>query len=183
MVVYLLQSTTMVVQITPRPAAQRAAIPARVAQEFVAIAHGVVWATLATVDRRGRPRSRVVHPIWELTDDGIAGFVTTRPTPLKRAHLARTPFVSVSYWDPAHDVAVAECAASWVADVAERARVWELCRAAPAPLGHDPAEIWPLGPGDADAAVLRLDPWRLRAARVATLAAGGQAHAWKAEER
>jgi hypothetical protein len=150
-----------------------------VATEFVAIAHRVVWATLATVDRRGRPRSRVVHPIWEPAGDGIVGWVTTRPTPLKRAHLARTPYVSVSYWDAAHDVAVAECAARWVDDVSERARVWGLCRAAPAPLGHDPATVWPNGPDSPDAAVLRLDPWRLRAAAAATLARGESAAVWR----
>ena len=29
---------------------------------FVALAHRIVWCTLATVDARGRPRSRVVTP-------------------------------------------------------------------------------------------------------------------------
>ena len=38
--------------------------------QFVAIAHRVVWATVATVDRRSRPRSRVLHPIW--ARDGAA---------------------------------------------------------------------------------------------------------------
>jgi hypothetical protein len=167
MVVDLVRFTTMVVE------------TASVAAEFVAIAHRVVWATLATVDRRGRPRSRVVHPIWEPVGEGVVGWVTSRPTPLKRAHLARTPFVSVSYWDAAHDVAVAECDARWVEDVEERARVWELCRAAPAPLGHDPAAVWPAGPASPDAGVLRLDPWRLRAATAARLAAGEPAAVWR----
>jgi hypothetical protein len=161
----------MVVE-TPTP-------PATVASEFVAIAHRVVWATLATVDRCGRPRSRVVHPVWEWRDEGLVGWVTSRPTPLKRAHLARTPFVSVSYWDPAHDTAVAECAARWVDEVEERARVWALCRAAPPPLGHDPGAIWPAGPADPDAGVVRLDPWRLRVARAAALAAGEPPRSWR----
>jgi hypothetical protein len=42
------------------------------------------------------------------------GWLTSRPTPLRTAHLAATPFVSCSHWDPAHDVAVAECAATWI---------------------------------------------------------------------
>jgi hypothetical protein len=42
---------------------------------------------------------------------------------------------------PAHDVAVAECRATWVDDLATRERAWELFRAAPPPLGHDPATI------------------------------------------
>ena len=50
MVVDLVQSTTMVVQ-----------------DEFIATAHRIVWCGVATVDRRGRPRSRILHPIWERT--------------------------------------------------------------------------------------------------------------------
>jgi hypothetical protein len=167
MVVYLIGSTTMVVQ---------------TAQAFIAIAHRVVWCTLATVDRHGRPRSRIVHPIWEQAGDGLVGWVVTRPTPLKRAHLAHSPYVSCSYWDAAHDVATAECRAEWVPDVATRAHAWDLFRAAPPPLGHDPAAIFPEGPGAEGSAVLRLEPWRLRAADVETLAGGRPALVWRAPE-
>ena len=138
--------------------------------KFIEVAHRVVWCTLATVDRRNRPRSRVVHPIWEPTEDGLVGWVTTRPTPLKLAHLAHSPYVSCSYWDPAHDVAVAECRAEWVEDVATKAHAWDLFRAADPPLGHDPYDIWPAGPGDPGAAVLRLTPWRLRVVLVRDVA-------------
>jgi hypothetical protein len=151
-----------------------------VTEAFVSIAHRIAWCTVATVDRRGRPRSRILHPYWERTEDGLVGWITTRPTPLKRAHLAHSPYVSCSYWDPAHDVAVAECRASWVDDLATRERAWELFRAAPPPLGHDPAAIWPDGPGSPDAGVLRLEPWRLRAGDAATLAAGRPALTWRA---
>ena len=154
-------------------------IPDEVAEAFVAIAHRVVWATVATVDRRGRPRSRVMHPLWERTEAGLTGWVTSRPTPLKVAHLARTPYLSCAYWDPQHDVAVADCRARWVTDAGERARVWELFRAAPPPLGHDPAAIWPDGPSTPDAGVLRLDPWRLRAATAGAIAAGSPVPAWR----
>ena len=154
-------------------------IPDEVAEAFVAIAHRVVWATVATVDRRGRPRSRVMHPLWERTGAGLTGWVTSRPTPLKVAHLARMPYLSCAYWDPQHDVAVADCRAGWVADAGERARVWELFRAAPPPLGHDPAAIWPDGPSTPDAGVLRLDPWRVRAATAGAIAAGGAIPAWR----
>ena len=40
--------------------------------EFVSIAHRVVWATVATVDRRARPRSRVLHPLWVRDGTGCA---------------------------------------------------------------------------------------------------------------
>lgn len=144
--------------------------PEEVVDEFVAIADRVVWCSLATVDRRGRPRSRVVHPIWQRTGDGLVGWVVTRPTPLKVAHLAHSPFVSCSYWDPAQDVAVAECRAQW-----EDARpdVHELFRAAEPPLGFDPATMPP------DSKLLRLEPWRLRAGRAERIAAGEPALAWR----
>jgi hypothetical protein len=151
-----------------------------VAEQFVAIAHRVVWCTMATVDRRNRPRSRIVHPVWEIGDGAMRGFVGTRPTVLKRAHLAHAPYVSCTYWDPAHDVAVAECAARWL-DEAEREDAWGRIARAPAPAGYDPATIWPDGPQSADFAVLALDPWRVSAATAAALARGERAAVWRAE--
>ena len=144
------------------------------AGEFVDVAHRVVWCSVATVDRRGRPRSRVMHPVWERTESGLTGWATARPTPLKLAHLARTPFVSCSYWDPAHDVAVAECEARWVTDPGELERAWAACRALAPPAGFDPATIFPGGPGSPGSGMLRLDPWRLRVGRAAELAQGRQ---------
>jgi hypothetical protein len=38
-----------------------------VAWAFVEMANRMVYCTLATVDRRGRPRSRIVHTLWELS--------------------------------------------------------------------------------------------------------------------
>ena len=39
-----------------------------VAPAFVEMANRMVYCTLATVDRRGRPRSRIVHSLWSGTD-------------------------------------------------------------------------------------------------------------------
>ena len=136
---------------------------------FVTIAHRIVWCTVATVDRRGRPRSRILHPYWERTGDRLVGWITTRPTPLALAHLEHSPYVSCSYWDATHDAAVAECEAEWVEDLEEKTHAWERFRAAPEPLGHDPYSIWPDGPATPDAGVLRLQPWRLRVATMETL--------------
>ena len=129
--------------------------------EFVRIAHRIVWCTLATVDRRGRPRSRVVHPYWERTADGLTGWVFTRPTPVKVAHLTRRPFVSCSYWDPAQEVAVAECDAVLVDDAATRRMVWDLFAAADEPLGYDPRILGSTDHLDPAITVLRMTPWRL----------------------
>jgi hypothetical protein len=143
-------------------------------EAFVALAHRIVWCTRATVDRHGRPRSRVVHPIWVREDDRLVGWVITRPTPLKRANLAASPFASASYWDSAHDVAVAECAAGWADDAAP---AWAAFRAAAPPLGYDPATIFADGAG---AAVIRLDPWRLRVVDARAFAQGRPGLVWRA---
>jgi hypothetical protein len=138
----------------------------RVAPAFVTMAHQIVWASVATVDEHARPRSRVLHPLWrwDTETQSLTGIVATGPTPLKRAHLERSPFVSVSYWAPTHDTCVAECSASWAFDDDSRVAGWEAFKSAPAPVGYDPAMVapWSGGPLSDAFAVLRLQPWRLR---------------------
>jgi hypothetical protein len=156
-----------------------------VQNKFVAVAHRIVWCTVATVDHRNRPRSRILHPIWTHPpeeDDELVGWITTRPTPLKVAHLEHTPYVSCSYWDATHDVAVAECYAEWVQDTALKQHAWDLFRVAAEPLGHDPYKIWPDGPDDPDAGVLRLSPWRLRVAGMETLLGKSAPLVWRAPD-
>lgn len=139
---------------------------------FMATAERIVYCSLATVDLQGRPRSRLVHAVWERDGAGLVGWVGSRPTPMRRAHLAGNRFVSCFYWDPAHDVAVAECEATWIEDDAGRREAWERLAAAPAPMGYDPEPIWPGGPTGEDFVALRLDPWRLQARSAAATAAG-----------
>ena len=38
---------------------------AHVAPAFIEMAHRIVWCSAATVDTHGRPRSRILHPIWQ----------------------------------------------------------------------------------------------------------------------
>jgi general stress protein 26 len=136
-----------------------------VLDEFIRVAHSTVWCTLATVDRRQRPRSRVVHPYWELTGPtGITGWVFTRPTPLKVAHLAQRPHVSCSYWSPTQETAVAECEAEFADDEATRRAVWELFAAAEPPLGYDPRILGADDHRSPDITVLRMTPWGLATA-------------------
>ena len=53
----------------------------------------MIWCNMATVDSHGRPRSRVVHPVWE----NGACWIGTRPGSFKGQHLARNPYVSLAY--------------------------------------------------------------------------------------
>ena len=46
-----------------------------VATAFVEMANRIVYCTLATVDRRGRPRSRIVHTLWEWDGSSLVGWV------------------------------------------------------------------------------------------------------------
>ena len=153
------------------------------ATAFVEMAHRIVWATVATVDGRGRPRSRILHPCWVWDGESLVGWIATGPTPVKRANLEASPFVSVTYWTATHDTCTAECAATWAFDDDTRRRVWELFRDAPAPVGYDPAIVpaWADGPTSPAFAALRLEPWRLRVMPgSAMLGQGGEILRWTA---
>jgi hypothetical protein len=146
---------------------------AEVAPAFVEMAHRIVWCAAATVDRTGRPRSRILHPIWTWDGGTLTGWVATSPTPLKRAHLAAHPYVSLTYWEPSHDTCTAECDATLLVDDDVRTEVWNRFAVAPAPVGYDPAMIpvWTSPTADAFA-VLRLTPWRLRVMPAAVMVQG-----------
>lgn len=148
-----------------------------VQKEFIERAHRIVWCTVATVGPDNRPRSRILHPIWEL-DDQLTGWIVTRATPVKVRHLSYSPYLSCSYWEPGHEVAVADCEAEWVTDAATRQRVWELYRDAPAPLGYDFWTVFPAGPAGESPSLLRLAPYRLRLADVETLSGRKEPRVW-----
>ncbi|GAA0647940.1 pyridoxamine 5'-phosphate oxidase family protein [Kutzneria viridogrisea] len=154
-----------------------------IAPSFVEMAHQIVWCTVSTVDSSDRPRSRVLHPLWEWQDGELTGWILTGATPAKRAHLARSPHVACNYWTPSHDTCLAECHAEWVADLDTKTRIWNLFREAPEPLGYDPGGIgvpgW-TGPDAPTVALLRLRPWRLRVLPGENLAKGVPATSWRA---
>ena len=154
---------------------------ADIAPAFVEIAHRIVWATVATVDAENRPRSRVLHPIWEFDGERLTGWIATGPTPVKRANLAHTPYVSVNYWDAQQDIATAECHATWHHDDETCIRIWNTFEQAPEPVGYDPAIIpaW-TDPTRPEFAVLELAPWRLRVFPGTMLLAGeGEILDWR----
>jgi len=116
----------------------------------------MVWCNMATIDRRDRPRSRIVHPLWE----GPTGGMTTRRNRHKAKHLAHTPVVSVAYIaDVARPVYV-DCKTEWIEDLDQKHHVWKLCLETAPPLGFDPAPIYECV-DHPDFAVLKLIPWRI----------------------
>jgi hypothetical protein len=149
-----------------------------VAPAFVEMAHRIVWCSAATVDSRGRPRSRILHPIWIWEGDHLVGWIATDPTPVKRSHLDAHPYMSLSYWAPSQETCVAECRAALVFDDETRTMVWNLFLQAPPPLGYDPQIIpsWKRPTVDSFATV-RLEPWRLRVLP----AGGGDVLRWQEE--
>ena len=155
-----------------------------IAPAFVETAHRIVWATVSTVDTEGRPRSRVLHPIWEWDGSELVGWIGTAPTPVKVAHLTRTPFVSVNYWDAQQDIATAECRATLLEDDDTCTRVWNLLKHGPEPVGYDPAivPVW-TEPTAPTFVALRLDPWRLRVFPGTMLLQGtGEVLDWRATD-
>lgn len=153
----------------------------KVAPAFVEMAHRIVWCTAATVDAQGRPRSRVLHPIWQWDGARLTGWIGTGPTPTKRAHLKASPYISLNYWTPSHDTCVAECRASWAFDDETRTMVWNLFLNGPEPVGYNPAIVpaW-TGPTADAFAVLRLEPWHLRVFPGSVLMGqGGEVLTWR----
>jgi len=137
---------------------------ADIAPDFVQMAHRIVWCTVATVDAKGRPRTRILHPIWEWDGTALVGWIATGPDSPKAAHLTSTPLVSLTYWDPSHDTCTADAEASWHNDDETKAWLWDRYKNAPAPVGYDPAIIpaWSPGPTSASFGALRLDPTAIR---------------------
>ncbi|MDJ0756457.1 MAG: pyridoxamine 5'-phosphate oxidase family protein [Ardenticatenaceae bacterium] len=152
-----------------------------VAPAFVEMAHQIVWCSAATVDAHGRPRSRILHPIWQWDGTELVGWIGTGPTPTKRAHLKASPYMSLNYWAPSQDTCVAECRASWAFDDETCTMVWNLLANGPEPVGYDPAIIpaWDSPTSDTFAA-LRLEPWRLRVFPGSVLMGrGGEILTWR----
>lgn len=129
-----------------------------IAEEFDRRVRRMVWAVVATIDTAGRPRTRLLHLLWE----GSTGWIATEPASLKAKHLARNHYVSLGYADPVEPVYV-EATAEWVDDPAEKQRVWDFIKSQPEPYGYDPTIIpqWKDGPGSERFGLLKLTPWRI----------------------
>ena len=110
----------------------------QIAPAFVEMAHSIVWASVATVDADSRPRTRILHPIWEWDGTDLFGWIATVPTPGQAGASRRAPEVSVSYWAPSHDTCSAEALVEWYSDDETCTSVWDKFANGPEPVGYDP---------------------------------------------
>jgi len=148
---------------------------ADIEEEFLSRIEKTVWCTFATVDRKGRPRSRILHPIWE----GSTGWVLTGRKSLKSKHIEGNPFVSLCYWDPDHKQVYADCEAAWIDELDVKQKVWDLYKNAPPPMGYDPAMFFQ-SVDDPGTGALKLTPWRIELFSLTDLASGKGSSVWHA---
>jgi hypothetical protein len=122
-----------------------------VAAEFTDIVSAIIYATMTTVDLRGRPRARILVPIWQTVDDLPVGWLATFKTPVKRSHLAGNPHATFSYWSPRQDFAAADSVTRWVEDAETKREVWELYRTGSPPgVGYDHRDLLAGRPGESE---------------------------------
>jgi general stress protein 26 len=150
---------------------------AEIEQEFLARVARIVWCTVATVDRQGRPRTRILHPIWE----GSTGWIATGRESHKAKHLAENPYVSLSYWDQQHQQIYVDAKAEWVDDAGQKKRLWELYASTPPPLGYDLGMIWRGGLEDPTYGLLKLTPWRIELFALNDMFQGKEPQIWHAK--
>jgi general stress protein 26 len=146
-----------------------------IAEEFNKRVARIVWCSVATVDRKGRPRQRILHPIFE----GPTGWIATGRQSFKAKHLAKNPYVSLSYWDQQHEQIYIDAKAEWVDDMAEKRRLWDLYKSTPPPLGYDLQMIWQGGVDDPTYGLLKLTPSRIELYSLGAMFAGQQPMIWK----
>lgn len=131
----------------------------QIQEEFMARAQKAVYCNVATVDRQGRPRSRVMHLVWE----GPIGLVITWPESHKARHLAANPHVSLAYISEPEKPVYVEATAAWVTEKDEQLRIWELYKTIP--LGFDLTPHYGTI-GHKYFGILRFTPWRFELAEL-----------------
>lgn len=142
-----------------------------VREDVLRLTASIVWSVVTTVDAAGRPRSRILHPVWMEDEGRLHGLVAARPTPVKLADIAAHPHIACAYWTPAFESVFIDAEAAWIPDGEKRA-AWERIASLPAPVGYDPAPMWPDGPDSPGFVVLALTPFRVRVQLGAEVAKG-----------
>lgn len=150
-----------------------------VESEFFQYISDITYATMITVDKKGRPRARVLLPIWEVIDGRPVGWLAAYKTPVKSAHLANNPHTTYSYWNPRQNAVFIDSVSRWVEDEPTKRHAWELYRkGSPPGVGYDPRGYWRGGPTDPEYHVLRIEPWRVQVLRGRDL----RSRIWTAED-
>jgi general stress protein 26 len=147
-----------------------------IAETFDERVRRIVWCTVTTVDTRGRPFSRILHPVWE----GATGWIATGRKTLKAKHLAGNPMVALSYWDAQHDTVIAQCRAEWCDDAATKRRIWDLLASTPPPVGYDPSLFFKEGKDSPEYGVLKLTPTRVELWAGQDMMMGSPPTVWRA---
>lgn len=134
--------------------------------KFFAYITDIGYCTMITVDRKARPRARIVQPIWEVTDGRPIGWITAYRTPVKVAHLANNPHTTFSYWNSTQNAVFIDTVTGWIDDENVKREVWDLFRrGSPPGFGYDPQNFWRDGPADSQYHVLRMEAWRVQVLR------------------
>src|SRR5437773_12486039 len=110
---------------------------ADIEKDFLARVRQIVWCSVATVDRRGRPRSRILHPLWE----GRTGWILTGRYTLKTRHLAANPHVSLCSASGDLQQVYVDCRAQRADDRADKARLRDLFAPIPPPVRYHPRAL------------------------------------------
>ncbi len=140
-----------------------------ISSEFLTRVSQAVYCSMATVDHLNRPRSRIMHPVW----DGPIGWVISWPASHKARQLARNPHISLAYIHATEKPVYVDCTAEWVDEPLEKQRIWELHRSLPGLLGFDPLPHY----GSIDNpyyGLLKFIPWRIELANL-----GGEPLVWR----
>lgn len=137
--------------------------------EFLERVNNAVYCNMATISPENRPRSRLVHPVWEES----TGWIISWPKTPKTRHLAHNQYVSLAYVQDINKPVYIEATAEWLTDRDEQWRVWNYYKSVPPPMGFDPEPHY----GDIDHeyfGLLKLTPWRIE---LYTL--GGESIIWQ----
>ena len=151
-----------------------------IAEKFNDRVNRIVWCSVTTIDRQGRPRSRILHPVWE----GATGWIATGRHSHKEKHLSDNPYVSLTYFDQpggnpmAQQQVYAECKTEWEDDPDEKRRLWDLVKNAPPPVGYDPALFFQTV-DNPEFGMLKLIPWRVEISALSDMMTGQEPLIWR----
>ncbi len=142
---------------------------AEIKVEFMARVSAAIYCSMTTVDHRNRPRSRMMHPIW----DDVISWVISWPQSHKAKHLEHNPYVSLAYIQDKDKPVYVDCVAEWMNSESDKQHVWVLHQTIAPPLGFDPQPHYG-SIHNQYYGVLKFTPWRIELANL-----GGEPLVWR----